>query len=61
MSKYYKESGLFRKVLVLFLCGILILGTFTTFVGAAAEENVSEYFVGNTREEINLDGVWKWD
>ena len=61
MSKYYKESGLFRKVLVLFLCGILILGTFTTFVGAAEEENVSEYFVGNTREEINLDGVWKWD
>lgn len=61
MSKYYKDSGLFRKVLVLFLCGILILGTFTTFVGAAEEENVSEYFVGNTREEINLDGVWKWD
>ena len=61
MSKYYKDSGLFRKVLVLFLCGILILGTFTTVVGAAEEENVSEYFVGNTREEINLDGVWKWD
>lgn len=61
MSNFYEKSGLFRKVLVLFLCGILILGTFTTFVGAAEEENVSEYFVGNTREEINLDGVWKWD
>ena len=60
MSNFYEKSGLCRKILCLFLCGILILGTFTIFVGAAEDDNVSEFFVGNNREEINLNGMWKW-
>lgn len=60
MSNFYEKSGFCRKILCLFLCGILILGTFTIFVGAAEDDNVSEFFVGNNREEINLNGMWKW-
>jgi len=49
-----------RKLLLLFLCVILVLCNVFTCVCASQETASSEYFIGNNRETLDLDGTWNW-
>ena len=49
-----------RKLLLLFLCAILVLCNVFTCVCASQETAYSEYFIGNNRETLDLDGTWNW-
>jgi len=60
MKRLNEKSGVHRKLLLLLICTVLVLGNVFTCVSAADEVSVPEYFIGNNREELELSGTWNW-
>lgn len=60
MNRVMKQRSIYRKILVLLICAFLVLGNVFTSVCIAEETQIPEYFIGNNREVLILDGKWTW-